>query len=78
MRRNAPPLLRIMAGEDVLIDARGEPIKSPVTGAEHRARFDLPHGFEYEIAEMGSASTKTGEESCSISRTATGSSPACT
>jgi len=45
---------------DGLIDARGEPIKNPVTGAEHRARIDLPRGFEYEIAEMGSASTRTG------------------
>ena len=24
----------------------------------HRARIDLPHGFEYELAEMGSGSTK--------------------
>jgi hypothetical protein len=43
-----------------LIEARGQPIKNPVTGAEHRARIDLPHGFEYEIAEVGSGSTKTG------------------
>jgi len=35
----------------------GEPIHNPVTGAEHRARIDLPHGFEYTIAEMGSASS---------------------
>jgi hypothetical protein len=42
-----------------LIETRGEPIKNPVSGAEHRARIDLPHGFEYEIAEMGSGSTKT-------------------
>ena len=34
-----------------------EPIRNPVTGAEHRARIDLPHGFEYRIAEMGSASS---------------------
>jgi len=51
---------RARIGIDGLIDARGEPIKNPVTGAEHRARIDLPHGFEYEIAEMGSASTRTG------------------
>jgi hypothetical protein len=43
-----------------LIDSRGEPIKNRVTGAEHRARIDLPQGFEYEIAEMGSATTRTG------------------
>lgn len=41
---------------DGLIEITGEPIKNPVTGAEHRARIDLPHGFEYSIAEMGSAS----------------------
>ncbi len=39
-----------------IIDMSGEPIKNPVTGADHRARIDLPHGFEYTIAEMGSAS----------------------
>jgi hypothetical protein len=37
----------------------GEPIKNPVTGAETRARIDLPNGFEYEIAEIGSGTTKT-------------------
>jgi len=42
-----------------LVESRGEPIRNPVTGAEHRARIDLPHGFEYEIAEMGSGSSKT-------------------
>jgi len=36
-----------------------EPIRNPVTGAEHRARIDLPNGFEYRLAEMGSATTKT-------------------
>src|SRR2546425_4808433 len=42
-----------------LVETRGEPIKNPVTGAEHRARIDLPHGFEYEVAEIGSGTTKT-------------------
>ena len=36
-----------------------EPIRNPVTGKEHRARIDLPHGFEYEIAEIGSASSRS-------------------
>ena len=36
----------------------GEPIRNPVTGAEHRARIDLPDGFEYRIAEMGSGTTR--------------------
>jgi hypothetical protein len=40
-----------------MVEMSGEPIRNPVTGAEHRARIDLPHGFEYEIAEMGSASS---------------------
>jgi hypothetical protein len=39
-------------------DGRGEPIKNPVTGAEHRVRIDLPHGFEYSLAEMGRGWTK--------------------
>jgi hypothetical protein len=42
-----------------LIESAGEPIKNPVTGAETRARIDLPNGFEYEIAEIGSGTTKT-------------------
>jgi hypothetical protein len=42
-----------------LVETSGEPIKNPVTGKEHRARIDLPHGFEYEVAEIGSASTTT-------------------
>ena len=35
----------------------GEPIRNPVTGDPHRVRIDLPHGFEYSIAEVGSASS---------------------
>ena len=34
-------------------EGRGEPIKNPVTGAEHRARIDIPDGFEYSLAEVG-------------------------
>ena len=41
-----------------LMAAKGEPIRNPVTGAEHRARIDLPHGFEYRIAEIGSGTTQ--------------------
>ena len=32
---------------------RAEPIKNPMTGEEHRARIQLPNGFEYKEAEMG-------------------------
>jgi hypothetical protein len=42
-----------------LIEARGEPIRNPVTGAAHRARIDLPHGFEYSLAEVGRGWTTT-------------------
>ena len=42
-----------------VFDLTGEPIRNPVSGAEHRARIDLPHGFEYELAEVGSASSKS-------------------
>jgi len=38
---------------DGLVESRGEPIRNPVTGAEHRARIDLPEGFEYSLAEIG-------------------------
>jgi hypothetical protein len=36
-----------------VMEARGEPIRNPVTGEEHRVRIDLPHGFEYALAEAG-------------------------
>ena len=36
-----------------VIEARGEPIKNPVSGEEHRARINLPTGFEYESCEVG-------------------------
>ncbi len=39
-------------------ETRGEPILNPVTGAEHRVRIDLPHGFEYAIAEIGRGWTR--------------------
>jgi hypothetical protein len=40
-----------------LIEASGEPIRNAVTGAEHRARIELPHGFEYTVAEVGSGTS---------------------
>ena len=40
-----------------LIEASGEPIRNPVTGAEHRARIELPNGFEYTVAEVGSGTS---------------------
>jgi hypothetical protein len=36
-----------------VVEARGEPIINPVTKNEHRARFDMPDGFEFTVAEVG-------------------------
>ena len=41
------------------IDARGEPIVNPVTGEAHRARINLPQGFEYDVCEVGRGWAKT-------------------
>jgi hypothetical protein len=41
-----------------ILESSGEPIRNPITGAETRARIDLPNGFEYRLAEMGSGTTK--------------------
>ena len=41
-----------------LLDSTGRPIKSPVTGKDHRVRIDLPDGMEFTIAEVGSSTTK--------------------
>ena len=42
-----------------VIEASGEPIRNPVTGAPARARIDKPEGFEFTLAEIGSGTTKT-------------------
>lgn len=42
-----------------VFDLVGEPIRNPVTGQEHRARIELPNGFEYEVAEIGSATSRS-------------------
>ena len=42
-----------------MIETSGEPIRNPVTGAAHRARVVLPHGFEYTEAEFASTTTRT-------------------
>ena len=42
-----------------LVESTGQPIKNPVTGDIHQAQIRLPHGFEYEVAEIGAGTTKT-------------------
>ena len=46
------------AGIPGLLEAVGAPIRSQVSGDRHRVRIDLPDGIEFEIAEIGSGSTK--------------------
>ena len=41
-----------------LVESRGSPIINANTGDEHRARINLPNGFEYTVAEMGSGTSK--------------------
>ena len=45
-----------------MIEGTMEPIRNPVTGNPHRARIDLPHGFEYTLAEVASGTAKTTGE----------------
>ncbi|MDP6706338.1 MAG: DUF1326 domain-containing protein [Alphaproteobacteria bacterium] len=41
-----------------LVETSVEPLRNRVSGAEHRARIDLPMGKEFLIAEVASGSTK--------------------
>ena len=41
------------------VEMHGEPIRNMVTGAESRAQIRLPDGFEYIVADIGSASSRT-------------------
>jgi hypothetical protein len=41
-----------------IVESSGQPIRNPVTGLEHRVRIDIPNGFEYRLAEIGSGRTK--------------------
>jgi hypothetical protein len=41
------------------VEMTGEPIRNKVSGKESRAQIRLPEGFEYEVADIGSASSKS-------------------
>ncbi len=41
------------------VEMVGTPIRNPVTGADTRVQIVQPEGFEYHIAEIGSASSTT-------------------
>ena len=53
------------------VEMTGEPIRNKVSGAETRAQIRLPDGFEYEVAEIGSASSRTTRRTDGISRSPT-------
>ena len=44
---------------DGYVEMSGEPIRNKVTGEESRAQIVLPNGFEYAVADIGSASSRT-------------------
>lgn len=45
-----------------VLDTTSEPIRNPVTGAEHRIRVVMPNGFEHREAEIASAAAQgTGD-----------------
>ena len=50
--RHVPPRLRAVPVALACRDVR------EVTGAEHAVNINLPHGFEYRIAEVASGTTK--------------------
>lgn len=41
-----------------VLESTGRPIISPATGEEHRVRIDLPNGIEFEVADVGSATSR--------------------
>lgn len=47
-----------------VLESTGEPIRPDHTSdAVHRAQIVIPGGIEFEVAEMGNASSKTGSDS---------------
>ncbi len=42
-----------------VVESTGSPIIDANSGEEHHARINLPNGFEYTVAEIGSGSTKS-------------------
>ncbi|HUF82698.1 MAG TPA: DUF1326 domain-containing protein [Burkholderiales bacterium] len=46
-----------------VLESTGRPIKPPHSDGEHRVRIEIPNGIEFEVAEIGSATSRTGPES---------------
>ncbi len=45
-----------------VLEATGQPIRPPHSDGEHRVRIDIPNGIEFAFAEIGSASSRSGDE----------------
>ena len=41
-----------------MVSSKGEPIRNPVTGRQHRVRIDFPQSFEFKLGEIGSGTSK--------------------
>jgi len=48
-----------------VLESTGRPIKPPHSDTEHRVKIQIPNGIEFEVAEIGSASSVSGVE-CAI------------
>jgi hypothetical protein len=46
-----------------VLESSGRPIRPPHSDGEHRVQIHIPNGIEFETAEIGSATSTTGEES---------------
>ncbi len=46
-----------------VLESTGRPIRPPHSDGEHRVQIHIPDGIEFQVAEMGSATTKTGGDS---------------
>jgi hypothetical protein len=42
-----------------VLESTGSPIRSPVSGQPHRVRINIPEGIEFEMAEIGSATSRS-------------------
>ncbi|MGD8340770.1 MAG: DUF1326 domain-containing protein [Gammaproteobacteria bacterium] len=45
-----------------VVDVSCNPIRNPITGESHRARIDIPDGFEYTVAEVADGTATTGDK----------------
>ena len=45
-----------------VFETEAGPLLNPVSGEPHQARIDLPHGFQFHLAEIGRGTTTTSGE----------------